>query len=231
MKKGIYLLMILAIISCNHNNNKEIVKKEQIKLDTLKVDSVMYFKYNIDIHDTCITNTTDNRRIDLLLNKVDGFLGGKFDVRFKFGEYMWGGDLFELENGLLFCNRLLITKDGIKYFKNHEFNIKNTNHKLIKLHGAMCKDLHKKDIRNPDRFNFEDGIASIYYIKPMCMDANFDKVILNYNNGKIVISNIPDASFFEYDLDNDGIKEQYIIGGATCGPELVILRITKYNNK
>lgn len=231
MKKIIYFLIILVTASCNYNKNSVIINNEQVNQDSLNVDSILSFRYVIDIHDTCITNTTDNRRIDLLLSNVQGFLGGKFKVLFDFGEYMWAGDLIELEDGLLFCDRLLITKDGIKYFKNNKFNLKNRYHKPIKLYGEMCKDSHKKYRQDSDRFIFGNGKGTINYVNQFCQDANNKKVILNYGNGKIEINKIPDASFFEYDLDKDGINEQYVIGGAVCGPELVILRIVMKNDK
>jgi hypothetical protein len=36
-------------------------------------------------------------------------------------------------------------------------------------------------------------------------------------------------SFFEFDLDNNGIKEQYLLGTRNCSQEVVLLRINDAN--
>ena len=63
------------------------------------------------------------------------------------------------------------------------------------------------------------------YQNSSCMDADLVTINLTYDNGFININNILMPSFFEYDLDKDGINEQYILGVRNCTQELILLRI------
>ncbi len=52
-------------------------------------------------------------------------------------------------------------------------------------------------------------------------------IISPFPKGEIIIDSLINASFFEYDLDADGLKEQYLFGYRNCSQEMVILRTRK----
>jgi hypothetical protein len=60
-------------------------------------------------------------------------------------------------------------------------------------------------------FSFSDGAVKIKHIKQSCNDAELKQVILYYKDGEVKISNVLNASFFQFDLNKDGKQEQYIL--------------------
>lgn len=182
------------------------------------IDSALIFHYQTNISDKLITNKSD-RKVDLLFNGVEGFLGGHrvLNVRFK-TECMGCMSVQEFHGGLLLGKRLLITADNIKYY-NTKFDISDSINRI-----ELFSDGRERT--NP-KFNFKEGKGSIKYIGISCNDADFNKVRLTFSTGEIIVDSMINASFFEYDLDADGQKEQYLFGLRNCSQELVILRTRK----
>jgi hypothetical protein len=182
------------------------------------LDSALIFNYQTNISDKLITNKSD-RKVDLLFNGVEGFLGGHSisEVRFK-TECMGCMSVQEFNGGLLLGKRLLITADNIKYYKT-KFDIPDSINRI-----KLFSDGRERT--NP-KFNFKDGKGSIKYIGISCNDADFNKVRLTFPTGEIIVDSLINASFFEYDLDADGLNEQYLFGLRNCSSELVILRTRK----
>lgn len=60
-----------------------------------------------------------------------------------------------------------------------------------------------------------------------CNDSEYFTVKLFFKKGTITFKKLINATFFEYDLDKNGINEQYLIGSRNCTQELVLLRINE----
>ena len=60
-----------------------------------------------------------------------------------------------------------------------------------------------------------------------CNDSEYFNVKLFFKKGTITLKKLINATFFEYDLDKNGINEQYLIGSRNCTQELVLLRINE----
>lgn len=223
MKHFIYILLILFVASCD---NKTTTKsdssvKDKSKIDSLAKDSLLTFSFVTNFRYQNISNKSD-RQIDLLFNSINNYLGGRSNYKVHFQtECLPCEPIQEYLGGLLFAKRLLISKDQIKYFKN-DFDIPDSLNR-IKFHADDRE-------RTNQKFQFTDGNASIKYIGISCNDADFNKVRLTYSTGEIVIDSLINASFFEYDLDTDGQKEQYLLGSRSCNQEFVLLRIRKPND-
>jgi len=221
MRTYIYILIVFLLVTCNNHKSKpiDIPNKKVAK----QVDSILTFSYTLNIHDSNIINTSD-RRIDLLYNGVEGFLNGKEvrGVRFHY-EWIVVAPIQKYKNGLLFIKRLFITPNKIIFYKK-DLNIGDS---VDWIKDINYYRIEKKIIK----FRFEGGNGIIRYVSQSCNDADFTNVQLYYNKGIIEIKNIINVTFFEYDLDNDGQNEQYLLGRRSCSQELVILRIIKTNSK
>lgn len=183
-----------------------------------QLDSAYTFPYQIDFTNNNIINKSD-RKVDLLFNGIDKYLGGHENstVRFR-TECMGCLSIQEYQGGLLFGKRLFISPDNIKYFKG--------NIDIPDSIGRIHFYTDDRERTNP-KFQFSDGKGSIKYIGISCNDADFNNVRLTYPTGEIVIDSMINASFFEYDLNKDGQMEQYLLGSRNCSQELAILRIRK----
>ena len=215
--------MVLLVTSCDNKTTTKSEKSvtDKPKIYSLATDSILTFSFVTNFSHQNIFNKSD-RQIDLLFNSIDKYLGGLSNHKVHFQtECLSCEPIQEYLGGLLFAKRLLITKDQIKYFKN-DFDIPDSLNR-IKFNSDDRKRTNLK-------FQFTDGKGTIKYIGISCNDADFNKVQLTYSTGEIVIDSLINASFFEYDLDTDGQKEQYLFGSRSCSQEFVLLRIRKPND-
>ena len=223
LKPYFYLVISILLISCGNKSTSKSDNSDmdKHKADSLASDSILTYSYQNNFSHSSIINNSD-RQIDLLYNSIDKYLGGKIDLKVRFKtECLTCEPIQEYAGGLLFAKQLLITNDQIKYFKN-DINIDDSINPI-----KLISD--KRDKTNP-KFTFSNGKGSIKYLGISCNDADFNKVQLKYTSGEIVIDSLINAAFFEYDLNTDGEKEQFLIGSRCCIQEFIILRIGKPRN-
>lgn len=217
----IWTIILAGILSasCNSDPTKENnIPTDRLNSNTVTQDSILTLSFKQIIKDSAIVNTTD-RTIEVLFNGVDGFLDGERNRKLNFKTECMVCESFQpYDNGLIFGKRLYIEKDFVKIYPK-DVNISDTA-KIIKTFN-FYGDTKKKV------FDFGNGKVTMKYQGQSCNDAVYVKINLKYDKGSIEISNLINASFFEYDLDNDGEMEQYLFGTRNCSQELVILRITK----
>jgi hypothetical protein len=216
LKDLIYILLLFFLPSCGNKGNKQEMISN--KKDSITVSADWILDYKLDISDINIKNNSD-RQVDILFNGVDNFLGGHKNRNVIFStECMICEPIQKYQNGLLFAKRLLFKSNEAKYYPNG-FDLPDS------IDVVKCISYYGE--RKKTNFKFEGGIGTMSYLGISCDDANFDKVQLNYKAGTLVVDSIINAIFFEYDLDNDGAKEQYLYGTRNCTRELVFLRIKK----
>ena len=224
MKYFICILLVLLVASCD-NGTKTVSDSslsDKTKAESSTTDSVMTFSFVTNFSHPNITNKSD-RQIDMLFNGIDNYLGGQSNPNVRFHtECMRCEPIQEYMGGLLFAKRLLISNDKITYFKTG-FEIPDSLNRI-----ELISDDGE---RTNTKFEFTDGKGSIRYIGISCIDADFNKVSLLYTTGEVIIDSLINASFFEYDSDADGQKEQYLFGTRNCSQEFVILRIRKPKDK
>ena len=203
-----FLTLLMILISCKQ-------KKENKDLNSkLIIDSAKVFKYKLNIKDSSIINKS-NKEIDVLINGSRNYLEGKY-LGLKFGcDYIVGQLIEEYNGNIIFANRLLITENQIKFYQK---SIDKSN-SLKKIESKSCYG-EKSNV-----FKFKNGTGKIEFVKVSCNDTNLNNVILNYGKASITIKNMINARFFEYDIDKDGINEEYLLGVRNCSQEIVILRI------
>jgi hypothetical protein len=214
-------LVILLIISCKHQTReKPVSNKTEIVRNEIRdsVFSVTVFK---NISDSSIVNTSD-RTIDILYNGVDGYLGGKQNPRLNFViECMVCEPLQAYNQGFLFGKRLFVTQDSTIIYSSDR-NIPDT------------ADIVKRTVyygeRKTVKRRFSQGTLSMKYQGQSCMDADFVKVTLIYEKGGLMVNQLINASFFEFDLDRDGQLEQFLMGMRNCTQEVVVIRINNRAN-
>jgi hypothetical protein len=223
LKHIIFILLVLLVTSCD-NRTKTVSDNSVIdkpKTDSSATDSILTFSFVTNFSHQNISNKSD-KQIDLLFNGIDNYLGGQSHHKVHFHtECLPCEPIQEYLGGLLFAKRLLIMTDQIKYFKN-DFDIPDS------LNRIKFNSDHRE--RTNPKFQFTDGKGSIKYLGISCNDADFNKVLLTYSTGEIIIDSLINASFFEYDLNTDGQKEQYLLGSRSCSQEFVLLRIRKPND-
>lgn len=92
---------------------------DQPTTKTAIIDTALVFQYQTNFIDKNIINKSD-RKVDLLFNGVEGYLGGRRNTNVSFyTECMACQSVQEFNGGLLFGKRLLITPEYIKYYKNN----------------------------------------------------------------------------------------------------------------
>ncbi|NOT50261.1 MAG: hypothetical protein HOP10_03180 [Chitinophagaceae bacterium] len=221
MRSFLYIPLIIILSSCNRKTKqKETTSqlpgdKKEIALE----DSVLIFEYNNDFKNRNIRNKSD-KQVDLLFNDVDQYLDGKQDQRILFfTECLPCQPVQKFEDGLLFAKRLLVTSSKIRYYQ--------LSPALPDSIQTIPRNSNKERV-NP-KFSFTEGKISMKYTGISCNDADFNRVKLSFPSGEIIIDSLINASFFEYDLDNNGLKEQYLLGTRNCSQEVVLLRIRDRN--
>ncbi|MEZ5013988.1 MAG: hypothetical protein R2794_06820 [Chitinophagales bacterium] len=220
LKYFIFIILVSFFASCDNKTTTipESLATDRSQTDSLATDSVLTFSFVTNFSHKNISNTSD-RQIDLLYNGIDNYLGGHSNHKVHFQtECLACEPIQQYMGGLLFAKRLLIATDQINYYKK-DFDIPDSINRI-----KFSSDGRERT--NP-KFQFSDGKGSIKYIGISCNDADFNKVRLTYPTGEIVIDSLINASFFEYDLNMDGQKEQYLLGLRSCSQEFVILRIRK----
>ena len=123
--------------------------------------------------------------------------------------------LYSYKNGFIIGRKLLITKDS---------------NSIVSVNRAITDTLKKIPtftIKSKSKINKNliDGSVELSFSKILCLDSWLINVVLQYKVGTISINDIPNAVFFEYDLDGDGTNEQYIFGAVICSQELILLQI------
>lgn len=215
MKYIIYIFGLGLLYSCENKTSKLAENSsETTNQQTADIDSILTFYFNTNFTNKNIENNSDSK-IDLLFNGVTGYLEGYKDPDVSFNtECMSCQPVQEFNGGILFGKQLLITKDSIRYYKN-TFDLPDSLNRINTISNAERKNL---------KFNFQQGNGNVSYIGMSCNDADFYKILLTYPTGQIIVDSLINASLFEYDLNKDGQKEQFLMGMRNCTQELVILR-------
>ncbi len=212
-----FILATILFMSCkdNSSNKNNLPNLDKDKQDK---DSIIILTFKQNIKDSLISNTT-NRRIDILFNGIDNFLGGQRNPKLNFETECTVCNTFQsYDKGLIFGKRLFIDKSIAKIYSK-DVKLSDTTD-IVKKIGFYGDRKSKKS-------KFSGGNVTMQFQGTSCNDADFVKVSLTYDKGKIEINKLINATFFEYDLDKDGEMEQYLFGVRNCSQEIVVLRIVK----
>ncbi len=169
MKLLIFIVGLLLFNSCNNKPSevRSTILPDQPATQTKTIDTTLIFNYQYNFADKNIINKSD-RKVDLLFNSIDGYLGGHSISNISFStECMGCQSIQEFKGGLLFGKRLLLTTENIEYYMTN-FDIPDT----INLINIFSDG---RERTNP-KFNFQEGKGSIQYIGISCNDADFNKV-------------------------------------------------------
>lgn len=178
--------------------------------------STRRIRYKLDVSGPSIHNST-SRRVDLLMNSVQGYLGGHFCRNNR------------LPTDCMECEPFQPTRDGFVYARYFEFGpdsarysaggarIDSGSNPLPRF--QVTKKLQKK--------SFPGKVVTFRYAGPSCDDADLVNVEVRYPGGTIRLDSVLNPSFFEYDLDADSELEQFVFGSRDCSQEMVLFRIGK----
>jgi hypothetical protein len=221
--KNLFYISFLLVLGCHTNTNKPTAYPEvgESTTDCFPPDSVFFFSYQNNFKDKNISNNSA-KQIDLLFNGVDNYFGGNKNTGVHFSTECMGCEpIQEFQGGLLYAKRFMITPEEIRFCQSYYIS---DSAKTVRRYSD------NREKTNPS-FNFKEGTVSIKYTGVSCNDADFNQVKLSYSSGNIIVDSLINASFFEYDLDTDGRKEQYLLGTRNCSQEIVLLRIRDRSEK
>lgn len=206
----------ILLSSCNSPIQQPGVVSTSKDLQGRPQDSSITAAIIKNVRDTSIKNST-SRTIDILFNGVDKYLGGHRNSKMNFAtECMICEPVQVYKQGFLFGKRLYVTKDSVVIYESDRDISDSTG--VIKMESYYGE-------RKVKKYQFSNGSLTMKYQGQSCNDADFVSTSLHYDKGTIELSKLLNASFFEYDLDNDGTKEQYLLGTRNCSQELVLLRV------
>ncbi len=208
-------LLITLLYGCQSSPP---AKKQEVVVQKLAQPKEKVYASIEIVADSNITNTS-NHKIFVQYNSVDRFLLKNDSVGIHFPTECMVCQSMKIYKGhLLFANQLEIFTE--------KTSLRDTRLSIDSFRKLKSIDPYFGSLSKKRLFSFSGGKGSITYLKQSCNDADFKKVLLNYNDsGSIKIKNVLDAVFFEYDLDKDGKPEQFILAMRNCSQELAILRI------
>ena len=218
MKPLYYIIALTIAFSCKSkisNVNPNNIDSSNAKRDSITLPVV--YQYILNFKDKNIKNHSD-RIVDVLYNGINNYLAGKANANVRFqSECMRCLNVQQYNEGILFGKQLIINNNNISYLSD-KIDIPDS--------VGIIPNVSLKD-RRSQTFRYKDVSATMKFTGISCNDADFNRVELSYDSGKITVDSLINASLFEFDLDRDGFAEQFLIGVRNCSQELVILRLRK----
>jgi len=211
MKLIIAVFLLFAIACCIHRPQQQEPTAKAVEIPKPEKQSPPYEISN----DSSIRNTS-GKKIFLLYNSMED-------------RFIKSDSLYLFSTECMMCEPLDVYNDHFVYAHQLEIFDSSVRYSVRDL-ALSGKTVHLArtniyDDRKPLKFRFSGGTAEMKYIKMSCNDADFYDVTLNYPSGSIKLNNVLNAEFFEYDLDKDGMKEQYILSTRNCTQEIALLKI------
>lgn len=179
-------------------------------------DSTRVIHYKLDVSGPSIHNST-SRRVDLLMNSVQGYLGGHFCRNIR------------LPTECMECEPFQPTGGGFVYARYFEFGPDSARYSA----GGARIDSGSKPFprfqvtKKLQKKSFPRKVVTFRYAGPSCDDADLVNVEIRYPDGTIRLDSVLNPSFFEHDLDADSEPEQFVFGSRDCSQEMVLFRITR----
>jgi hypothetical protein len=179
-------------------------------------DSTHVIRYRLDAKGPGIHNST-SRRVDLLMNSVQGYLGGHFCRSIRLPTECMECETFEpARGGFAYARHFEFGPDSARYSSGGA-RITSGSKPLSRF--QVTKRLQKK--------SFPGKVVTFRHAGPSCDDADLVNVEIRYPDGLVRLDSVLNPSFFEYDLDADSEKEQFVFGSRNCSQEMVLFRIAK----
>jgi hypothetical protein len=208
------LILLILFWSCSPKQQEKQAGEVKKSNTNLTADSV-YVSHEI-ISDTNIVNSSGHK-IVALYNSINNFLSKTDTVGVHFStECMMCEAVVPYRNHLIFANQLNLSPEKA-VFNKAELSLLDSieSIKRVGSYGSF----------STVNFTFSNGTGVIKHVGQSCNDAYFKEVTLKYKQGYIKIKNALNAEFFEYDLDNNGKLEQFILAMRNCSQELAVLQI------
>lgn len=179
-------------------------------------DSTRVIRYKLDVSGPSVHNST-SRRVDLLMNSVQGYLGGHFCRNIR------------LPTDCMECEPFQPARGGFAYARYFEFGPDSARYSAG---GARIESGSKplprfQVAKKLQKMSFPGKVVTFRYAGPSCDDADLVNVEIRYPDGSVGIDSVLNPSFFEYDLDADSEQEQFVFGSRNCSQEMVLFRIGK----
>jgi len=179
-------------------------------------DSTHVIRYRLDVKGPGIHNST-SRRVDLLMNSVNGYLGGHFCRSIRLPTECMACEPFEpAEGGFVYARFFKFGPDSARYSSGGASGNSRTK-SITTFH--VSKKFQKK--------SFPGKVVTFRHAGTSCDDANLVNVEIRYPDGSVRLDSVLDPLFFEYDIDVDSEKEQFVLGSRDCSQEMVLFRIAK----
>ncbi len=179
--------------------------------------STRVIRYKLDVNGSNISNST-SRRVDLLMNSVQGYLGGHFCRNVHLPTECLACEPFTpTKGGFVFANHFMFGPDSARYSTGGTWNT------------AGSKPLPHFQVtkRRSQKKSFPAKTVTFRYAGPSCDDADLVNVEIRYPDGAVRLDSVLNPSFFEYDLDADSEPEQFVFGSRDCSQEMVLFRIAR----
>ncbi|MFT5819336.1 MAG: hypothetical protein ACI8ZM_000559 [Crocinitomix sp.] len=136
---------------------------------------------------------------------------------FDFGEsLLWDSNVTQIRNVLFFSGTVCLT-DSAAYYDN-----------LNGLYGRDRDTIPTYEFQNYHdgaTINYEIGQLGVYPMGMQCMDTGKNGLGLKNDIGKVQFCELRNLKLFEFDLNQDGSKEIYVVSYATCAQFVSIYKI------
>lgn len=177
------------------------------------------------------TNVKNNSNLDVYLM----FEQAKREERvLKFGEHLFDGATVYSDGGNVVLKYgyeyVIIKEDGVELITSSDMTYSNrlttikygTNREVKELpNGEWDFKYIEKDVDH--EVSLGELVVHIEWLK--CDDTGSNPITIERPEGNLEILNVDNLQFFEYDINNDGKDELYILSYASCEGYLKIYKI------
>ena len=203
------LLFVFCFMITLDNSNGQVIKSDRILNDTSIINSSSFKAYKLfsekDVKDQLIKVDLSSKigiygKLNMLIIMV-----GEIEINITVD----GSHIFKLSKGINDYQKV----DYIQYKGNREFIIKNgLQEPFYKLEKVKIKMGTHNLIIDRKKMSCDDT-------------GNNPLTLIDKSNKKIMFKNIKNLIVFEYDIDNDGVKEIYIIDYIICQSKITMYSV------
>lgn len=236
-RKILLIFPVVILFSCETDNSPgmeglnlltEIIEENDVK-EPIAESFVGHFDpINVSLDTNCVSENSANLSVIQIMKnwevKTDSASGFtipslKSDIpEFTFGEQLrYGFSINVYEQKFIgLANTVFISKDSV-FVTSTPISSKNKSNELIS-HEYTTLD-------QKETLEFEKGTVNIDFKGLGCMDSGINSFTLKNEQGVLALKDLANIQVFEFDLDDNGKKEVYLVSYTICIGHMEIYKI------
>lgn len=218
--------------------NRQVASVERFR-DNLLTGEVE--KYDMNGGEILPVFISENKTDTSIINKTELKVSvlyetNRKDRALRFGEYLFGGATVCKNNKdlvLKYGSAIIVIKEnGVEIHQTNDIVCNNEIPTIKYGINRVVKELPNgewdiKYVKEKVKHKTHLGVLTVDVQDSKCDDTGTNPISIDYKGQSLTIKNIDNLQFFEYDTNNDGKKELYILTYASCQGFLKIYKVGK----